>query len=223
MNTNELNAKIESGFKNHVLLVISVFVFIACFAAGTMSSSLERSKYNASTRKLADVENEIERVRIDRETGSQAQYVTKQAVGAVSVQRWTVDDNTILDFISDAFTFSSLDEYAEHRNKYVKLLGQADDFVLNIMPPTDPIFGGNASKNVNCRIDSFTSYIDSFTKDEDGDDDRYSYVGIITTATNSGKVGANSTVYADVIITYETTAKGDILDFHAFMPYDDGM
>ena len=211
--------KAGSAVRMHIVcLVCFVLCFVMC-VSGAVVRGVAKRAYSSASLRLNNVSNLIEQGSIS--VGQQVERVVKPLEGGLDKARWASDDAIIAEWIYPAFNFDDADEYNRNREIYVERLGNADDFVREVLPPYIPESSVmkseqeaiNDGKKINLHIANggFKSYVDGF------DGDVYSYVAVVTCYSVT-TTGYSQQRTQDIILTYSINGKGQVVDFHAATP-----
>lgn len=214
-----IQKKTRSVFRAHIVCIVCVTAGIMLSITGLVLNGTARRSYGAVLGQVVSVENLIDQSQIS--VGQKVERVVKPLEGGLDKSRWASDDAIIAEWIYPAFNFDNADEYNRNREIYVKRLGNADDFVKEVLPPYIPEASAmrneqeaiNDGKKINLHIadGGFKSYVDGF------EGDVYSYVAVVTCYSVS-QTGYSQQRTQDIILTYSINGAGQVVDFHAATP-----
>ena len=214
--SNKEDFDFKSFLKSHFLCILASIFFLTLSIIGIQIRATAKSDYQKVFDQLNELKNQINHDSLD--VSLSREYEVTELVGGLDKERWKEDDELILDWVRPAFTFENSEEYNNHREIYVERLGQADDFVMEVMPPY--IANYTELENENSEINDGTSInmkvvgLKSFVDSVDGD--VYSYVAVLTCASTTRKGETNE---SNVILTYSIDGSKSIFNFHAATPY----
>lgn len=195
-------------FKSVIITLVIGLILIGVtkFVGSTFDSRLEDIK-----NQLSSVNNQISSINM---MSAKEVVVVKPFEGGFSPVQKAKDDEIIYNYILDAFTFSDSYEYNEHRAKYVELLGETNQFVIDILPPYEAVYGEmgwetQGPVDDGTRISSSMKTLHSFVSNIQYDGS-YQYFTIVTrNYVSSSGHSEQSNVY----LTYTIDSDGNVIDF----------
>ena len=217
------NESIKKFFTNNISVIISVVVFIVLFIVGSKMQDYAKTKMQGANSYTVYANN---RMQAAEYAESQARTAINRHIGGIDEQRHMKDDEKMLAWVQDAFTFNGFDEYTEHREEYVAQLGFSNPFVREIMPSIDidislmtELDYWNAQLNMH--IDDFTSYV----REIDEETGTYYYLAEVGVSSQNGKGRTSGSAGKPILLYCTVTDENgvtsiDLESFECYLPSD---
>ena len=167
-----ISKKTQAKIKQYGISVISVGVFLFVLLIETFVSNHFMKVQHIYESKLGSMMNNISLM-------SQTEKKTKEIVRDVDADldpdMWAADDKYFYNWVFNVFSYSTVDEYHDHRKEYLHDMGE-DSYFANVVMPyfatidldyaTEKDYNDNVMSHFSSRITQFKSSVIGIMQDE---------------------------------------------------------